>query len=213
MIKYVVAQNPDDRILKRASALLVEGNLIALPTDTNWAFICDVESKKGTEALYALKHVSRKKHLSLICESISQAARYAHIDDAAFRYIKPLLPGPYTFIFLPNRHLPKAIDAYRKDRQIGIRIPNSILCQRLVKIHDRPVLCSSITPDLLKQEIIDPELLVTFTGSVTSFFIEEVWSTRLKMIIDPGEYVFHGPTTVVDCSGEEFQIVRPGAEN
>ena len=60
MIKYVVAQNPDDRILKRASDLLIEGNLIALPTDTSWAFICDVESKKGTEALYALKHVSKK---------------------------------------------------------------------------------------------------------------------------------------------------------
>src|SRR3989339_1142856 len=126
MIHYVISTNPDDRVLKRATYALSEGGLIAFPTDSSWVIAASPMSKVAVERLYKLKNVDHHKHFSLLCNTIAQASRYAFISDAVYKRIRNKLPGPYTFVFTPTNDLPRSIRDYKKEKEIGIRIPASV---------------------------------------------------------------------------------------
>jgi tRNA threonylcarbamoyl adenosine modification protein (Sua5/YciO/YrdC/YwlC family) len=122
MIEYIIAQNPDDRILKRCSDLLTQGKLLCLPTDTNWVVICDPFNKDAVEQLYRLKGESPQKHFSLLCSDISMASELAIIENQAFKLLKKLVPGHFTFIFNASKMITKYLKASKTDKEIGIRI-------------------------------------------------------------------------------------------
>ena len=110
MIEYVIPENPDDRILRKASSLLSQGGLIAFPTDTNWIAVCDPFVKKGVEKLYSLKNEGKLKHYSILCDSLSRASEVAVIHNSAFRLLKKKVPGHYTFIFEAKKKITKAFN-------------------------------------------------------------------------------------------------------
>lgn len=223
MIEYVIENNPDDRILRRASNLLQQNGIIALPTDTSWVLAVNPSSKKAVDDLYRLKHVDHHKHFSLLCNSISQASNYAVISDAAYRQINKLVPGPYTFIFPPTKNLPKSIRDYRKDKEIGIRIPSSFLCQKLVEFCDVPLLTTSLSSFLIDSINSDNDyndhdnneekdlIYIQKEREIYSYQIEDRLAHIVSMILDPGELNLLGASTVISYLKESPEIIRAGS--
>lgn len=211
MIEYIIAENPDDRILQKAADIMNKGALVCLPTDTNWIIAASTDSKKGVDALYLFRGADKNKHFSIICNSISEASRYGLIYDGAFKSIKKAIPGPYTFILSPTKDLPQGIKGYRKDKEIGIRVPDSTLCRRLVEVNGKPIVATAVTIDKLKE--ISPSSFIEGIDDLYSYQIEEIMGHILGMIIDPGEFEFCGRTSIISYATEDGlpEVIREGA--
>lgn len=210
LIEYVIATNPDERVIERALMCLNRGEIIVLPTDTSWIFAANLMSKKAVESLYKIKGGDRKKHFSIICENISQASQYAIISDRTYKLIHKVVPGPYTFILHPTRDIPRTIKDYKKQSEIGIRIPKSVICNKLIQGFQHPIITGSISPELIFEGVPAEEL----TEDIYSYQIEDKVSHLVSMIIDPGE--FHQPTegsSIIDFTEEDEipVIIREGA--
>lgn len=206
MIEYIIASNPDHRILERVVKIYQEGGIVALPTDTHWVLTASPYAKKGVEELYRIKGVDRKKHLTLLCKSISQAAEFAAISNSVFRQIHRVVPGPYTFIFTPNKNLPKVIKGYEKQKEIGIRIPSNALTWQLINYCQIPLLSASITPTMLAKQGQEG------AEHIYAQLIEELIGSQIALILDPGEFEEMIDSTVVDFStGDRPTVVRAGA--
>jgi len=206
MIYYVVAENPDDRVIERAVFHMKRGEIVAFPTDTNWVFGADVNSKEGVELLYRLKKADRKHHFSLICDSISMANSFAQISDSVFKQIRGRVPGAYTFILPPTNGLPRRIRDYKKEREIGVRIPDSRICQELVRVLNGPMLSASITAETLGISDSDNE------DCIYSYLIEEKFFHNVPLIIDSGEFEPTASSSIIDYSkGDTPLIIREGA--
>ncbi len=202
MIEYIIAQNPDDRILKRACDFLREGKLICFPTDTNWVVVCDPFNKRAVEDLYKFKGVGPFKHFSLLCASISTATEVAIIDDNAFRHIKRVIPGNYTFIFEASKMVSKNLKASKSDKEIGLRFPPSAVALKLLQVYGKPVLSTNVTAEQLE---------VASDFPIYSELINDKFSHVIAMIIDPGEVEFVGRSTIIDFSKGTATLVRMGA--
>lgn len=211
MIEYIIPENPDDRILNRAVSLMNDGGIICFPTDTNWVFAASTDSKKGIDALYTIKGAEKGKHFSMMCNNISEASQYGMIYDSAFKKIRKVLPGPYTLIFEPTKELPRTIRGYRKEKEIGIRIPASILCKKLLEAAGKPIITSSITHEML--ENTDAGMFLEQDSMIYSYQLEEAYGHRLKMIIDPGDFEFNGNSSVINFATEDGtpEVIRAGA--
>lgn len=201
MIEYIIPESPDDRILKKAAEILMGGGLIAFPTDTSWTIAGDPFHKDVIKKLQKLKGVSSDKHFSLLCDHISRASEYAVIDDSAFKIIKRIIPGHYTFIFEATKKITKSLKANKSDHEVGLRFPPSLFCRELIEIFDRVLIATNITPEMLA---LQPE------DFIYSALIEDKLMHELKMIIDPGEIHFQGQSTIIRFS-PEIELVRAGA--
>lgn len=202
MIEYILDSNPDDRILKRAKDFLKEGKLVVVPTDTNWVFLGDPFQKAAVEKLYRLKREDKSHHFSLMVDSISSASELAQISDAAFRLIRNKIPGHYTFIFEATKKMTKVLKASKSDHQVGIRFVPVNFIKILLEIYEGPLISTNIHHGLMGREYSPEELY--------SYEIEETLSNEVAMIIDPGDPVFVGPSTIYDLRDEEFELVREG---
>jgi tRNA threonylcarbamoyl adenosine modification protein (Sua5/YciO/YrdC/YwlC family) len=204
MIEYVVEHNPDDRTLKKASQILRNGGLICFPTETNWVVVADPFNKEGVEKLYRFRHVDNTKHFTVLCESFQKAQEVSVIDDGAFRLLKKMIPGSYTFIFEAQKKITKYLKASRTDKEVGIRFPPKILCKKLLEVHGEVVISTHLTRDMLEME--DDEL------PLYSALIEEYFGNQIDLIIDPGEYEFIGNhTTIIDFTSGTPELIRQGA--
>ena len=205
MVEYVIGDNPDDRILEKAKKALQDGGVISFPTDTHWVLAASPFSKKGVEEIYKIKGVDRKKHLSLLCSSISQASDYAIISNSVFKMIKRVIPGHYTFIFPPTRDLPKVIKAYERDREIGIRFPVNRFTQILLEHIDQPLITTSLIPSMLEgEEFFDAD---NEFSEIYSYQIEDMLGNHLKMILDPNDFEIVGDSTVIDFSQDDQPVI------
>ncbi|AYF45861.1 MULTISPECIES: L-threonylcarbamoyladenylate synthase [Halobacteriovorax] len=204
MIEYVIASNPDDRVLKKVSDALNNGELVCIPTDTNWVVIASPFNKKGVEKIYKYKNAPKLKAFSLLCDSISMASEVAIIEDNIFRFIKRLIPGHFTFIFGASKKITKAVAANKTDHEVGIRFVPSTLVTRLLEVHGEPVLSTNV--DLKKFSSS-----VTSYDEVYSYMIEEELGGVVSMIVDPGELSFAGQSTIVNFTEGGPDIIRQGA--
>lgn len=202
MIEYVVEHNPDDRILKKASQILQNGGLLCFPTETNWVVVCDPFQKTGVDRLYRIRHIENTKHLTVLCSSFQKAQEIAYISDSAFRLMKKVVPGPYTFIFEAQKKITKFLKASKVDKEVGIRFPPQVLSQKILDNYEGLLLSTSITHDMVDGS--DPEI------PLYSAQIEEAFGALIDLIIDPGEYEFLGPTTIVNFTSGNPEIVRNG---
>jgi tRNA threonylcarbamoyl adenosine modification protein (Sua5/YciO/YrdC/YwlC family) len=203
MIEYLIPQSPDGRILKKAADLLAEGSLVAFPTDTNWVVACDPYSKKGVEALYRFKGETKSHHFSLLCDGISSASELANISDAAFRMINRRVPGHYTFIFEAKKSITKALKASKIDHQVGLRFVPSKIVTKLIELFGKP---------LITTNILTSQLGLSEGEDVYGYLVEEVLSHQIGLILDPGEYEFVGPSTVIDFTVDgQPEVIREGA--
>lgn len=201
MIEYIIAENPDDRILKKASELLHSGKVICFPTDTNWILACDPHSPRGVELLYRLKGEEKKKHFSLLCDSISRASELAIIDDSAFKIIKRIIPGHYTFIFEATKTSAKFLKATKVDKEIGIRFTPTHFVQELIKTHGDVLMSTNVTHQMLGEDEGSP---------IYSYMLDDS-AMDISLILDPGEFEFAGQSTIVDFTQGFPEVIREGA--
>lgn len=205
MISYVVEHNPDDRVLNNASQILRNGGLVAFPTETNWVVVADPFEKKGVDKLYQLRHVENTKHFTVLCSDFRSAMEIAYIEDSAFALMKKVVPGPYTFILPAQKTITKYLKASKTDHEVGVRFPPKPLCKRLIETHGGILLASHINHDMIDGS--DENL------PLYSALIEDNLGHLIDLIIDPGEYEFLGPTTIVDFTQGAPEVVRIGSGN
>ena len=186
--------NPEPRKLKKIVEALLRGALIAYPTDTTYGLGCDLLNKNAIDELYRVKGMPRQQMLALMCLDLSDIARYASVDNRAYRTLRRILPGPYTCILPATREVPKIIA--QKRQQIGIRVPAAEIPRALARELGRPLLATTAGPP----------------GGEALQWPEDIARAypQLAYVIDAGPGGVT-PTTVVDLTGEEPVIVREGA--
>ena len=193
-ILEVDAEHPQPRHVERAVALLSNGGVIAYPTDTYYGLGCDLFSKKAIEKLYALKDRNRKKPLSFLVPDLSDVAKYALVSNFAYRTMKSLTPGPFTFILPATRQVPEMM--MTKQKQVGIRVPDAPLARALAAGLGHPIVTTSAT-NRDGDPLIDPK------------DIKEVLGHGLDLILDGG-LMENEPSTVLSLIGDELEVLREG---
>ena len=196
MLVQIFPVNPNPKEIQKVVSALQEGELVIYPTDTSYAIGCDALNVRAVERICKLKGVNpQKANLSIICADMSTASEYAKINDRAFSLLKRGLPGPFTFILPVNSSLPKL---YKNRKTVGIRIPDSAIAVEIVRQLGNPLLTTSVP--VLEEEIeysTNPEL------------IYELWQKEVAIVVDGG--IGDGSlSTVIDCSEDEFKIIRLG---
>lgn len=196
MIINLHPKNPEVRTLKVISENLKNGGVYIFPTDTVYALIVDSGSKVGLEKIFRLKNIEKNKPLSLLCPDISTASDYIeNLPNEAYRLMKRITPGPFTFILKANKNLPRASLANQKSKSIGIRIPDSIFIQELLKIH-KSTLCSTSV-------FSNDEYLTDIEG------LENLYGDKVEGIIDGGVLKIE-VSTIIDFSSGNMEILREG---
>ena len=180
--------NPQQRLINRVSDVLENGGLIAYPTDTFYGIGCDLYNKKGIQLIYRLKNRPIKKPFSFVCDGLKEISRYAIVSNYAYKTMRRLLPGPYTFVLEGTRLVPKIMLTKRKT--VGIRVPDNKICLAIVKTFGRPIISTSAGYD-------DP------------LSIQEAYETRLDVIIDGG-VLFPSPSSVVSLINDIPEVIREG---
>lgn len=176
---------------------------MALPTETNWVVVADPAEKKGIEKLYQLRHVDNTKHFTVLCSGFRRAMEIALIDDNAFSLMKKVIPGPYTFILPAQKKITKYLKASKTDHEVGVRFPPKKLCQTLIDLYDGVLISSHINHEMIEMEDDGIPLY--------SALIEDNLGHLIDLIIDPGEYEFLGPTTIVDFTQGVPEVIRVGS--
>jgi len=176
--------------------ILREGGIIIYPTDTVYALGCDALNVRAVEKICKIKDINpQKNHLSIICADLSNISEYAKVNDTVFKLMKRNLPGPFTFILNATNSLPKI---YKNRKEVGIRVPDNNITLTIAKELGNPLLTASVRDkDEWMEYMVDPEL------------IEEAYGDRVDAIIDGG-YGGLEPSTIVNCTNDEIEIVRQG---
>jgi len=198
MLIRIYNENPNHKQIRLIVDLLEDGGIIIFPTDTVYAMGCDIRATRSIEKIATFKGLNPKNpELSLIFHDMSQLSEYTIIrDNAIFKLLKRNLPGPFTFIVQANNQIPKLFK--NKKKTVGIRIPDSNIILELVRELGRPIITTSIhDQDEVIEYTTDPEL------------IYEKYRESSDAVIDGG-FGKNEASTIVDCTGEEIEIVRQG---
>jgi tRNA threonylcarbamoyl adenosine modification protein (Sua5/YciO/YrdC/YwlC family) len=196
MILTIHPQDPQDRLIKKAAEVLRAGGVIIYPTDTVYGFGCDIFQPKAIERICRIKGIDpQKANLSFVCSDLSDLSKYAKsISTPQYRFIKNLIPGPFTFILPASKEVPKILKS-KKDT-IGLRVPNHNITHAIAAELGHPILSSSLPGDMV-EEYTDPE------------YIHEKFEKLVDLVIDGGiggmEY-----STIVDMTEEEPVVTRQG---
>ena len=186
--------HPQPRLVERAAKVLEDGGLIAYPTDTYYGIGCDLESKKAIDRLYSVKGRDRKKPLAFLCPDLSDVAKYAVVSNFAYRTMRQLTPGPFTFVLEATRLVPEMMRT--KQRQVGIRVPQAPLMLAITAMLGRPIVTTSAT-DLEGQVLTDAKE------------IKDALGNRLDLILDGGTQP-NEPSTIVSLIGDQIEVLRQG---
>jgi tRNA threonylcarbamoyl adenosine modification protein (Sua5/YciO/YrdC/YwlC family) len=196
MLIRIHPDNPQTRQLSMVKECLENGGIIAYPTDTIYGLGCDIFHPEAIEKICAIKKVNPEKaNLSFICSDLSDLSLYAKaIDNSLFRILKKALPGPFTFILPASKQVPKMLQS--KKKTIGLRIPDNNIALSIITTLGHPILSASF-PGEAVEDYTDPEV------------IYEHWGNQIDMVVDGG---IGGmvPSTVVDCTGETYEVIRQG---
>jgi tRNA threonylcarbamoyl adenosine modification protein (Sua5/YciO/YrdC/YwlC family) len=194
MIIRINKDNPQGRSIKRVVDVLRDGGVIAYPTDTQYGIGCDLFQKRAIEKVYRLKRRNPKQPFSFICSDLKNISEFAKVSNYAYKTMRRLLPGPYTFILEGTRLVPKIMLTRRKEA--GIRVPDHEVCLAIVRELGHPIInTSASTPD--GATIADPE------------DIEEVFKGSIDLVLDGG-LVPNVPSTVVSLIDDEPVVIREG---
>jgi tRNA threonylcarbamoyl adenosine modification protein (Sua5/YciO/YrdC/YwlC family) len=197
MYMKLYAKNNQPRDLQKVVDMLQDGGVIIYPTDTFYALGCHALKERPIEQICRMKGLDPKKNrLAIICHDLSHISEYAKVDNATFKLMKSHLPGPFTFILNTSSRLPKI---FRNRKEVGIRVPDNPIILEICRLLDAPILTTTIPlndgDDL--EYMTNPEL------------IHERFGDEVDLVIDGGVGGTE-PSTVVDCTGDEPEIIRPG---
>jgi tRNA threonylcarbamoyl adenosine modification protein (Sua5/YciO/YrdC/YwlC family) len=190
--------NPNPRHIDQVVEVLKNGGVIIYPSDTVYAFGCDITKPKAIEKIAMLKGIKKDKaNFSFVCADLSHLSEYTKpISNDLFKFMKAKLPGAYTFILPASSKVPKLMQS--KKKTVGIRVPDNNIPLEIVKALGNPILTTSIhDDDEIIEYMTDPEL------------INEKYDAVVDMVIDGG-YGDNVPSTIIDCTGDEYVITREG---
>jgi len=198
MLLQIHPQNPQPRLIAQAAEVLKKGGVIIYPTDTIYGLGCDIFNAGAIERICRIKGIHpQKAQLSFVCRDLSHLSDYAKaIATPTFRLLKKALPGPFTFVLQASRQVPKLLKS-KKDT-VGIRVPDNKIAQALIQELDNPIMSVSLPMDEDVSYYTDPELMQDRFGKLVDLILDG----------GPGHIV---PSTVVDCTGDEPQLIREGA--
>ncbi len=196
MLIQIHPEDPQPRLIKQVAECLKDGGVIIYPTDTIYGLGCDIMQHKAVERICKIKNMDPlKAQLSFICRDLSHLSDYTKsIDTPLYRMLKNYLPGPYTFILPASKLVPKILQS--KKNTIGLRIPDNKICQHILDALGNPLLSASLPGDMV-EEYTDPEMMEEKLGHLVDFVIDGGIGSMV-------------PSTIVDCTSDEWQITRQG---
>jgi len=188
--------NPQPRLLKQAAQILHAGGIAAVPTDSSYALVCHLDDKAAVQALRRLRGVDDKHHLTLLCRDLSELSNHARVDNRQYRLLKLATPGPFTFILEATKEVPRRV-SHPSRRTIGLRVPEHRVTQSLLELLGQPLLATTLIPPGDTHPMNDPHE------------IRERYEKQVQAVVDAGACPAE-PTTVIDLTGDEPVLVRPG---
>ena len=192
--------NPQARLLKQAVNLLSQGGVAAVPTDSSYALVCNLDDKLAVEKMRRIRQVDEKHHLTLLCRDLSELANYARVDNRQYRLLKAATPGAYTFILEATKEVPRLV-SHPQRKTIGLRVPDHRTLLDLLDLHGAPLLATTLIAPDETDPMNDAEE------------IRERFEHDLAVIIDAGACPLE-PTTVVDLTpmgaGGDPELIRQG---
>ena len=194
MLININQQNPQQRLISKVVDILKNGGVVVYPTDTYYGIGCDIMNKKAIERIYQIKNRNKSKPFSFICSDLKNISLYAKVSNYAYKTMKRLLPGPYTFILEGSKLVPKIM--LTKRRTAGIRVPDNPICLNLVKELGNPVITTSATM---------PDGTIFHDASL----IHEYFGNRVDAVVD-GSIVPGQPSSVILLINDIPEIIRKG---
>lgn len=192
--------NPQIRLLKQTVALLGQGKLVAVPTDSSYALVCHLDDKAAADLLRRTRGVDDKHHLTLLCRDLSELANYARVDNKQYRLLKAATPGPYTFILEASKEVPRRL-SHPSRKTIGLRVPDHKTLQALLELHGGPLLATTLIPPGETEPLNDAHA------------IRDLFEHQIAAVLDAGACPLE-PTTVIDLTemgtGGDPVLVRQG---
>jgi len=193
-------ENPQQRLLKQAVALLERGEIVAVPTDSSYALACHLDDKDAVDQLRRIRQVDDKHHLTLLCRDLSELANYAKVDNKQYRLLKAATPGPYTFLLEAPKEVPRRV-SHPQRKTIGLRVPDHAVLSELLALHGAPLLATTLIPPGETEPLNDAQE------------IRARFEKLIGAVIDAGACASE-PTTVVDLTpvgdGDQPVILRQG---
>nr|MBS0021158.1 threonylcarbamoyl-AMP synthase [Gammaproteobacteria bacterium] len=193
---HVHPKDPQPRLIAQAVAVVRAGGLIAYPTDSCYALGCHMGNKTAMERIRRIRQIDPLKHFTLLCRDLSEIASYARVDNSAYRLLRSLTPGPYTFVLKATREVPRRLQDPRR-KTVGIRIPDQIIAQALLRSLGEPLMSSTLIPPGADLPMTDPEA------------IQESLGAQIELVIDGGPGGIE-PTTVIDLTSDLPRLLRRG---
>jgi tRNA threonylcarbamoyl adenosine modification protein (Sua5/YciO/YrdC/YwlC family) len=189
--------DPQRRAITQVVDLVRGGGLIAYPTDSCFALGCGLGNREGLDRIRAIRHLDDRHHFTLVCSDFAQLGQFVKVDNSVFRLVKASTPGKYTFILPATKEVPRQL-LHPKKKTVGVRIPEHVVAQALLTELGEPILSSTL-------------LLPDHSEALTQGWeIKEELDNAVDAVIDSGDCGTE-PTTVIDLSGDEPEIIRRGA--
>ncbi len=198
MAKYIEVHpdNPQPRRVSEIVETIREGGLIAYPTDSSYAFGCHIGDKRAMDRIRRIRRTDKDHNFTLVCSDLSEISTYARVDNWAYRMLKSMTPGPYTFILPATREVPKRLQ-HPKRRTIGLRVPDHPLVRAVLQELGEPIMSSTLLLPGDDLPLTDPH------------DIEDRIGHEIDLIIDAGPTGIE-PTSVIDISEDRVEVLRVG---
>ncbi|WP_199611312.1 L-threonylcarbamoyladenylate synthase [Flocculibacter collagenilyticus] len=193
---HVHPENPQARLINQAVEIINNGGVVVYPTDSGYAIGCHLGDKKALDRIIQIRQLSKEHDFTLVCKDLSELSVYARVENTAFRLLKNNTPGAYTFIFKGTKEVPKRL-LNPKKKTIGIRVPDHNITQALVEALDEPLMSTSLILPGSEFSETDPDEIRNYLEKQVDLIIH-------------GGYLAEAPTTVIDFSEGDAEIVRVG---
>jgi len=189
-------ENPQPRLVAAVVQIIRQGGLIAYPTDSSYAFGCHIGDKRAMDRIRRIRRTDKHHNFTLVCSDLSEISVYARVDNWAYRMLKSMTPGPYTFILQATREVPKRLQ-HAKRRTIGLRVPDHPLVRAMLDLLGEPIMSSTLSLPGDELPMTDPEEILSRIGH------------QIDAVIDSGPVGIE-PTSVIDFSSGTPEVLRVG---
>jgi tRNA threonylcarbamoyl adenosine modification protein (Sua5/YciO/YrdC/YwlC family) len=188
--------NPQQRLVESVAQIIRRGGLIAYPTDSSYAFGCHIGDSKAIHRIHRIRRTDKKHNFTLVCRDLSEISLYARVDNWAYRLIKSLTPGPYTFILPATREVPKRLQNPKR-RTIGLRVPDHAFVRAILDVLGEPIMSSTMLLPGEEKPLTDPAE------------IEQRLGHEIEAIVAAGPVGIEA-TSVIDLTAGHPEILRVG---
>lgn len=194
MIEYIRPEDPDDRILKKACDFLLDGKIIAFPTDSTWVLAVQASSKVSVKILLKLLKSTESSIPHILCQNLSEIGHIVHLVNEQFKILNNEGPGPYVNVFDRPKGLKRELAGIKEHKSIGVKWIHPLWCKKLVELFEGIIFCIPLTSEMVNEEIP--------LTDIYSFLIEENLGNFVELIIDPGEFDLTGNDEIRDFTSE-----------